>query len=337
MNRLLPLLPLIALLCLAPMAAAQEGVIRPGERWLDDRGRHIQAHGGGILRHGDAWYWFGEDRGRENERGKRYVSCYRSTDLVNWEFRNQVLAMAAPEGIPRRGFVLERPKVFYCQQNDNFVMYMHIDGALRPGGPGYQVAQVGVAVCDTIDGDYQFVRRFRPLGKESRDIGQFIDDDGTPYLIFEDRAGGSFHIAGLSDDCQDVVRDVCEIKANIEGGAIVRYDGLYYCVGSQLTGWRPNPNKYATAEQLEGPWSELRDIAPPEENTYGGQSSMLLKVEGSEATTVVLMCDQWRPRTQWDSRYLWMPVDIGDGRFRLPPPEPWTLDVTTGRSQLVGE
>ena len=36
----------------------------------DDRGRHIQAHGGGIIRLGDTFYWFGEDRSRDNERGK---------------------------------------------------------------------------------------------------------------------------------------------------------------------------------------------------------------------------------------------------------------------------
>src|SRR4051794_1085711 len=36
--------------------------IRPGEIWPDDRGQMIQAHGGGITRDGDTFYWFGEDR-----------------------------------------------------------------------------------------------------------------------------------------------------------------------------------------------------------------------------------------------------------------------------------
>lgn len=50
-----------------------------------------------------------------------------------------------------------------------------------------------------------------------------------------------------------VEKDVCLIKAPLEGGAIVHYNGLYYALGSALTGWRPNPNKYATAPALEGP------------------------------------------------------------------------------------
>jgi hypothetical protein len=36
-----------------------------------------------------------------------------------------------------------------------------------------------VATSDTVDGPYQWVKSFRPLGHESRDIGQFIDDENT--------------------------------------------------------------------------------------------------------------------------------------------------------------
>ena len=75
-------------------------------------------------------------------------------------------------------------------------MYMHIDGNGTRRHGGYNVARVGVAICDTVDGDYKYLKSFRPLGHESRDIGQFIDDDGTAYLIFEDRPNG-FHIAKL--------------------------------------------------------------------------------------------------------------------------------------------
>ncbi len=320
----------------ASRAAAEPQTIHPGAIWPDDRGAHVQAHGGGIIHHNGLYYWFGEDRSRDNDRRKRYVACYSSPDLVHWTFRNQVfVADQLPEIGPR--WVLERPKVFYNERTGKFVMYMHLDG---PGPDsdrrfGYHLARVGVATCDTVDGRYEFVDSFRPLGRESRDIGQFIDDDGSAYLIFEDRPSHGFHIAALSDDYLTVERDVCFIESPLEGGAVVHYDGLYYVVGSHLTGWRPNPNMYATAPSLAGPWSEFKHIAPPETNTYGAQSSMLLKVVGTKDTTVIFMGDQWRPRTQWDSRYLWMPVEIGAGRLRLPAPRPWTLDVATGEHKLL--
>src|SRR4029077_369225 len=79
-------------LWLGSAVIAQEG-IRPGAVWPDDRGQHIQAHGGGILKLGDAYYWFGEERGQGLDREKRYVSCYSSTDLAHWTFRNQVVKL----------------------------------------------------------------------------------------------------------------------------------------------------------------------------------------------------------------------------------------------------
>ena len=74
-----------------------------------------------------------------------------------------------------------------------------------------------MAVCDRVDGDYRYVKSFRPLGQESRDIGQFIDDDGSAYLIFEDRPAKGFHIASLSADYLTVERDVALIRAPLKG------------------------------------------------------------------------------------------------------------------------
>jgi hypothetical protein len=307
-------------------SATAAETFKPGEIWPDDRGRHVQAHGGGILKVGDTYYWFGEDRAQDNPRGWRYVSCYSSQDLAHWTFRSQVVKLADPEKLGR-GWILERPKVFYNAAAKKFVMYAHIDNG------SYKFASIAVLTCDTVDGDYKYLKSFRPLGHESRDIGQFVDDDGAAYLIFEDRPFG-FRIAKLSEDYQNLEKEVCLIAEHMEGGAVVHYQGLYYVLGSALTGWNPNPNKFATAKSLAGPWSEFKDIAPPEKNTYGSQSSMLIKVAGEKTTTVIFLGDIWKPQTQWDSRYLWMPLEIGDGKMSLPEPREWTLDVKTGEAAI---
>jgi hypothetical protein len=301
-------------------------IVKPGEPWLDDRGQRIQAHGGGVVLWKGTYYWFGEDRTPSNDPEKRYVACYSSTDLVHWKFRRQVLALSDPEHLGPN-WVLERPKVFPNPRTGKFVLYAHLDS-------GYRVARVAVAISDRIDGDYRYVKSFRPLDKESRDIGQFIDDDGTAYLIFESRPTKGFFIAKLSDDYLSVEKEASFIQAPLEGGALVHVNGMYYVLGSHLSGWSPNPNVYATARSISGPWTEFKDIAPPETRTYGSQSTMLLKIGGSKKTTVIFMGDIWHPKQLWDSRYLWMPLEIGDGVLRLPPPQPWELNVKTGETAL---
>jgi hypothetical protein len=307
-------------------AASQQ--VLPGGVWRDNRGQQIQAHGGGILHWRGIYYWVGEDRTQSNDPEKRYVACYASKDLVHWTFRGRILALADPEHLGAN-WVLERPKIFHNPHTAKFVLYFHLDDGR------YKVARVGVAVSDRIDGSYSYVKSFRPLDQESRDIGQFIDDDGSAYLIFESRPTKGFFIAKLSDDYMNVEKQISFLRAPLEGGALVHYNGLYYLLGSHMTGWRPNPNVYATATSLSGPWTEFKDIAPPDANTYQAQSTMLLKIVGSKETSVIFMGDIWNPNALWDSRYLWMPLEMGDGNLSLLPPHRWTLNLRTGEAVLA--
>lgn len=314
-------------------SSSADRFIRPGHPWLDDRGRPIQAHGGAVLRHGDSWWWFGEDRSPDNDPVLRCVAGYTSTDLVHWTFAGQVLRLADPEGFGT-DWVLERPKVYPSPVTGRWVMYFHLDGRLPGQASRYGAARVGVAEALHPAGPYHYVRSFRPLGCESRDIGQFIDDDGEAYLIFECRPAGGCHLVRLTPDRLDIAGPVAFIAAPVEGGSLVRHDGLYYCVGSQLTGWWPNANKYLTAERLAGPWSEPRDLAPPETHTYGSQSAHLLKIVGTRQTTVIYLGDRWDPYDLSASRYVWHPLELGGGRLALRPrgwvPGPWCIDVHTG-------
>jgi len=316
---------ILALGCSAPAFAAD--AIRPGEPWVDNRGQRIQAHGGGIIQWKHIYYWFGEDRSPDNDPEKRYVACYSSRDLVHWQFRSKALVLTDPEKLGLH-WVLERPKVYPDPARHRFVMYAHLDDA------HYKFARVMVAVSKRIEGPYSYVKSFRPLDEESRDIGQFIDSDGSAYLIFESRPTKGFFIAKLTDDRMNVEK-TSFVPAPLEGGALVHTGGLYYVVGSHMTGWKPNPNVYATATSLAGPWTEFKNLAPAEANNYESQSTMLLAITGSKATTVIFMGDIWKPRELWDSRYFWMPLTVGNGSASLPGPQPWTLNVKTGESAMA--
>lgn len=124
-------------------------------QFKDTSGSFIQAHGGGIIKVGNYYYWFGENR---NDDDTFYaVSCYRSTDLKNWEFRNNVLTRNTASELA--SCKIERPKVIYNSSTNQYVMWMHKENATD-----YDQARAAVAVCSTVDGNYTWQGSFRPLG-----------------------------------------------------------------------------------------------------------------------------------------------------------------------------
>ena len=91
-------------------ARPAQNVIEPGAVWPDNRGRHVQAHGGGMTKLGDTWYWFAEDRSQGNDPARRYVGCYSSRDLVRWTFRNAVgRAAGIRSGLAPRTLLVHGP------------------------------------------------------------------------------------------------------------------------------------------------------------------------------------------------------------------------------------
>lgn len=134
--------------------------IIPGAIWPDDRGVHVNAHGGGILYADSRYYWFGEYKSDTTSLALDGVTCYSSPDLVHW--KNEGIALPVmPEGSYsdiERGCILERPKVVYNAKTNRYVMWFHLE--LK--GKGYAAARVGVAVSDRVTGPYRFVHSFRP-------------------------------------------------------------------------------------------------------------------------------------------------------------------------------
>ncbi|KAF5338437.1 hypothetical protein D9758_012214 [Tetrapyrgos nigripes] len=96
---------------LAILGAAQAAVIVPGATWTDTSGNIIQAHGGGFLKVGSTFYWFGEDKAH-NSALFSAVSCYTSSDLVSWTRQNDALSPISGTMISTSNIV-ERPKVLF--------------------------------------------------------------------------------------------------------------------------------------------------------------------------------------------------------------------------------
>ncbi|MFK0211707.1 RICIN domain-containing protein [Streptomyces sp. NPDC090298] len=272
-------------------------------QFTDPAGNPVHAHGGGVVKVGSYYYWFGEDRNADNSF--RYVSAYRSTDLKTWEFRNHVLSQAADPEL--QGANIERPKVMYNASTGQFVMWMHKEGSATD----YSEARAAVAVSDTVDGDYSWRGSFRPLGHMSRDITTFVDTDGTGYMISAANENADLHVYRLTADYTGIDAQVQKLWAgqSREAPAMFKRNGVYFILTSGATGWAPNQQKYATATSITGTWSGLKDIG--DWNTYGSQTAYVLPVQGTSGTSYLYMGDRWGNSMGGmvqDSQYVWLPL-----------------------------
>lgn len=185
-------LALAAALVTAGPAQAAAQTVTNGVQFSDTSGNVVHAHGGGVIKVGSYYYWFGEDRNSDNTF--KYVDAYRSTDLKNWEFRNHVLTQSSASELGTA--YIERPKVIYNASTGKFVMWMH-----KENGTDYSQARAAVAVSSTIDGNYTYQGSFQPLGQYmSRDITTFVDTDGTGYMVSAANENYDLHIYKLTAD-----------------------------------------------------------------------------------------------------------------------------------------
>lgn len=291
------------------------GPLVNGIQWADTSGKPIQAHGGGVIRVGDYYYWFGENR---NPDGTFYaVSCYRSTDLRRWEFRNHVLTMDSDKDLDPAN--IERPKVVYNASTDKFVMWMHWEN-----GVNYGEARAAVASSSTVDGDYTYHGSFRPLagsgvtdhgkpGYMSRDCGLFVDDDSKAYFISATNENYDLNLYELTPDYLSVARLSATLfpGGHREAPALFKRNGTYFLLTSGATGWSPNQAKYATSRSLDRGWSAMTNVG--DDTTYHSQSTYVLPVQGSSGTAYLYMGDRWAGAWSGpvnNSTYVWQPISF---------------------------
>ncbi|UXY30703.1 RICIN domain-containing protein [Streptomyces sp. HUAS TT20] len=296
-------LALTGALVTASPAAAAAGTVTNGSQFTDTSGAVVHAHGGGVIKVGGYYYWFGEDRNSDNTF--RSVDAYRSADLRTWEFRNRVLTQA---GAAELGTAyIERPKVIYNAATGKFVMWMH-----KENGVDYSQARAAVAVSDTVDGTYTYQGSFRPLGQYmSRDLTAYVDTDGTAYMISAANENYDLHIYRLTADYTAIAGLVANPwpGGHREAPALFKRGGVYFMLTSGATGWNANQQQYATAPSPSGPWTAWTNVG--DSTAYGSQTAYVLPVTGTSGTSYLYMGDRWGNSfggTVNDSRYVWLPL-----------------------------
>ncbi|MCX5263124.1 RICIN domain-containing protein [Streptomyces sp. NBC_00199] len=315
----------------APAQAAPQTVTN-ATQFTDTGGAVVHAHGGGVIKVGAYYYWFGENRNPDNTF--KAVSVYRSTDLKTWEFRNNALTRSSATELASAN--IERPKVVYNAATGKFVMWMH-----KENGSDYNEARAAVAVSDTVDGDYSYRGSFRPpSGITSRDMTLYKDDDGTAYFVASSNGNADLDIYKLTADYTGIDSLVANPwpGAFREAPALFKRNGVYFMLTSGNSGWQPNQQRYATATAIAGPWTAMTDVG--DATAYGSQTAYVLPVQGTAGTSYLYMGDRWGNSiggTVEDSQYVWLPLTFPTGRtMNLPWYPQVALDTAAGTVTGVG-
>jgi len=310
----------------------------PGEPWLDIDGRPIQAHGGCMLYDKGTYYWFGENKDGENylDESKGFlhrvdvigISCYSSTDLLNWT--NEGLVLPAVQDDPASDLhpskVLERPKVIHNPRTGKYVLFAHADTA------DYETARIGIAISDSPTGPYKYLGSIQPNGNDSRDMTVFQDDDGSAYIFFSSEWNKTLHIIQLDDEYLHPTQNESRafINQSREAPAVFRHNGKYYLVSSGCTGWDPNQAELAIAESPLGPWTVIGNpcVGPDAQITFNAQSAYVFPVAGKK-DAFIAMFDRWNKDNLRDSRYVWLPIQFNIDQVKIHWRDEWDLSCFT--------
>ncbi|KAF7625186.1 hypothetical protein AFLA_002060 [Aspergillus flavus NRRL3357] len=290
-------------------AIAQSKYIVPGGRWHDTDGNLVSAHAGSIIfdEGTGRFWWFGEYKIEGQEEGGG-VSVYSSEDLATWESHGLALEPVKNHTYISPENVIQRPKVVYSEETSQYHMFWHADNST------YGLLLQGFATSDTPAGPYTFVNATAPMGNWSQDYGLFTDyKDGRSYALYSN---------GDSVEGRDVYitrynKEVSELEEVVYRFNKLDTD-LTMSLRSGLIRWR------ALVPAIHG--------GAPDTRTFNSQSGYTLKIEGSKKTTYLYIGDQWDSNSLWESRYIWLPIEIDDKKktLELAWHDIYDLDVKTG-------
>ena len=286
-----------------------------GIPWYDQNGDPVNAHGACIVSAQGKYYLFGEYK---TDDVNKYVgfSCYSTENFMDWTFHGLALP-PLKEGLLGPDRVGERVKVLENRATGKYVMLMHTDDMK------YCDPCIGLAVGERIDGEFTFQgpRLFQGEPIRYWDMGTFVDEDGTAYLLTHEG-----NIYRLDESYTRAVELVAkDIAPGGESPAMFRAreeDGgkLYYLMLSNKTSWERNDNYYFTAKDLHGPWEYKGLFCPAGSLTYNSQCSFVFRYEGEDLrnSLPIYIGDRWSyPRQASAATLVLLPIETGNGQMRI--------------------
>ena len=205
--------------CLATimMACSPKAELKPivsGEIWPDDKGVHVNAHGGGVIYHDGTYYWYGENKSDSTSNAMVGIMCYSSTDLASWKNEGVALPVEMNDTTSDiiQGCIMERPKVIYNEKTKKFVMWFHLE--LK--GKGYAAARAAVAESDSPTGPFKYI------GSGRINAGKLPFDMTEEQKAVFDTLDLEKYKEWWTPTWRDAIKKGLFLKRDLEGGQMSR-------------------------------------------------------------------------------------------------------------------
>ena len=341
-------------ICLSDVVKAQTTVIKNDVFWNTKEGLPINSQGGGIFRFADPatgvkkYYWYGvhyreadlyrKDPSVTLNSGTNFesVTCYSSTDLVNWTFEADVLSKE--EVNKSRKTWVGRLGVAYIKELDKYAMIVQ------------HGAKVLFAISDSPTGQFEWHQEISMLDMigttNTGDQTVFTDDNGKSYLIYSyGRGRNKIYVSeiGVKEgkvnllDCKQIFKG-----AGREGNCMFKYKGRYYMAASNLYGWDASLVYYLVADDIRGPYLPAGDMlvmnGAAEDFGHVTQTGFFYTLKGSQEETVIYCGDRWANFAGNGLGYnQWVPLSFDGKAPHFNSMSSWELDVNTGSWKVAGD
>lgn len=329
--------------------SAQPKNIKNDVFWNTSKGEPIYSQGGGIFKFADAvtwqqkYYWYGvryvEAESYRNapwitqpKSTFQSVTCYTSTDLVNWKFEADVLTPqeAFKEGKPTW---VGRLGVAYIKELQKYAMVVQ------------HGSQVLITVSNSPTGQFTWHQEInmQPMigTTNTGDQTVFTDEDtGKSYLIYSyGRGRNKIYVSeiGVKDgkvgllDCTQIFQGESR-----EGNCMFKYKGKYYMCASNIYGWDSSLAYFLVADNIRGPYTPANNMqvmnGTADDYAHVTQTGFFVNVKGSKQETVIFCGDRWANFAGNGLGYnQWFPLSFDGQTPYFNSLSSWNLDAKTGQ------
>jgi hypothetical protein len=340
----------LAALDMSSIAVAQTTNIKNDNFWNTTAGKPIYSQGGGVFKFSDPstgrakYFWYGIhykeaelyrcNPAITNTQSTTFeaVTCYSSTDLVNWTAERNVFTKNSLSKLGKKPTWIGRLGVAYIKELKKYALVVQYGNSVL------------IALSNTPTGDFEWHKQIdmtEMIGTPNTgDQTVFTDEDtDKSYLVYSfGRGRNKIYVSeiGVKDGLVSLLDCTMIFKGESrEGNCMFKYKGKYYMAASNIYGWDSSHAYYLVADHVKGPYMPTNEMlvmdGAKDDYAHISQTGFFFTLRGTRQETVIYCGDRWANFAGNGLGYnQWVPISFHDNKPYFNSLNSWNLDTKSG-------